>query len=133
MPKSHREYFKWNPSRIIRWARTTGKFTAEVVESIMASLRHPEQGYRSCMGIMRLGKRYSNERLEAACGRALSIGALSYRSFTPYWKRVWTSIRRPIQRPTRPSTTKTSVDAVRNYKSLAQVERAFRSLKGVDT
>lgn len=80
MPKSHREYLKWNPSRIIRWARTTGKHTAEVVESIMASRRHPEQGYRSRMGIMRLGKRYSPERLEAACGRALSIGALSYRS-----------------------------------------------------
>jgi transposase len=80
MPKSHREFLKWNPSRIIHWAKTAGKFTAEVVESIMASRKHPEQGYRSCMGIMRLGKRYSNERLEAACNRALAIRTLSYKS-----------------------------------------------------
>jgi transposase len=80
MPKSHQKYLQWTPSRIIRWAATVGESTAKVVEAIINSRRHPEQGYRSCMGIMRLGKQYSNERLEAACRRALAIRAYSYKS-----------------------------------------------------
>jgi transposase len=80
MPKSHQKYLQWTPSRIIRWAATVGESTAKVVETIMNSRRHPEQGYRSCMGIMRLGKQYSNERLEAACGRALVLGTYGYKS-----------------------------------------------------
>lgn len=80
MPKSHQEYLKWSPSRIIRWAGNTGESTAIVVEAILKSRRHPEQGYRSCMGIMRLGKQFSDKRLEAACRRAVAVGALSYKS-----------------------------------------------------
>jgi transposase len=80
MPKSHQKYLQWTPSRIIRWAATVGESTAKVVETIMNSRRHPEQGYRSCMGIMRLGKQYGNDRLEAACSRALAIRAYSYKS-----------------------------------------------------
>ena len=80
MPESHRRYLEWNPSRIIRWAGTVGDSTAMVVESIMNGRRHPEQGYRSCMGIMRLKKQYSDERLEAACRRAIVIGGISYKS-----------------------------------------------------
>ena len=51
-----------------------------LVNAILASRRHLEQGYRSCLGIMRLGERYGDDRLEAACHRALAIKALSYRS-----------------------------------------------------
>lgn len=80
MPKSHQKYLEWTPSRIIRWAGTAGESTARVVQTIMNTRKHPEQGYRSCMGIMRLGKQYSNDRLEAACLRALVIGGLSYKS-----------------------------------------------------
>lgn len=80
MPKSHQEYLKWSPSRIIRWAGKTGESTAQVVETILKTRKHPEQGYRSCMGIMRLGKQFSDKRLEAACRRAIAIGALSYKS-----------------------------------------------------
>ena len=79
-PKSHREYLDWTPSRIIRWAEKTGTATAKLVETIMATRPHPEQGFRSCMGIMSLGKKYSNERLEAACNRALLINGYSYKS-----------------------------------------------------
>jgi transposase len=53
--------------------------TAKLVEAILAERPHPEQGYRSCLGILRLGKRYGQERLEAACARAFSVGARSYR------------------------------------------------------
>ena len=80
MPPSHRKHLEWTPSRIIKWAGRTGPSTARVTESIMASRRHPEQGYRSCLGIMRLGRKYGDDRLEAASERALVIGSPSYKS-----------------------------------------------------
>ncbi len=80
MPRSHRKYLEWTPSRIIRWAGQIGPNTQNLVAAIMEHRRHPEQGFRSCLGIMRLAKRYSPERLEAACARALTIKAYSYKS-----------------------------------------------------
>jgi transposase len=79
-PKSHQKYLEWTPSRIIRWAEQTGPYTAEMVRRILDSRPHPEQGYRACLGLLRLGERYSASRLEAACTRALHAGAVSYRS-----------------------------------------------------
>lgn len=79
MPKAHQKHLEWSPSRIATWASTIGPSTAALVEAILASRPHPEQGYRSCLGILRLAKRYSPERLEAACGRAMSASAKSYR------------------------------------------------------
>jgi len=80
MPESHRRHLEWTPSRIVSWARQTGPATGELAEGILQSRPHPEQGYRSCLGIMRLGRRYGSERLEAACKRALTVRAFSYRS-----------------------------------------------------
>jgi transposase len=80
MPHSHQQYLEWTPSRIIHWAGTVGKSTAQVVETIMNSRQHPEQGYRSCLGILRLAKHYSPDRLEAACQRAVAIKGCSYKS-----------------------------------------------------
>jgi len=80
MPKSHREYLEWNPSRMISWAETIGASTAKLIETILTIRKHPEQGYRSCMGILRLAKKYSEIRLEAACKRALAIRGYSYKS-----------------------------------------------------
>ncbi len=80
MPESHRRHLEWTPSRIVSWARQTGPATGEFAEGILKSRPHPEQGYRSCLGIMRLGRRYGSERLEAACKRALTVRAFSYRS-----------------------------------------------------
>jgi len=79
-PKAHKEYLEWTPSRMIRWAEKTGPHTATVVTRIFENKPHPEQGYRPCLGILRLGDRYSAERLEAACHRALMIQGVSYRS-----------------------------------------------------
>lgn len=87
MPKAHREYGQWTPQRLIGWARQTGPHTAGLIEQILASRPHPQQGYRSCLGILRLGKSYGGERLEAACRRALAIGALSYKSVESILKR----------------------------------------------
>jgi transposase len=86
MPKSHQQYLEWSPERLVKWAGKTGGSTAVVVESIMASRVHPQQGFRSCLGIMRLGKQYGAERLEAACNRALATGAMSYKSIASILK-----------------------------------------------
>jgi len=80
MPTAHRHYAAWTPQRLIHWAAHSGPAVAQVVEVILASRPHPQQGFRSCLGIMRLGKRYGDERLEAACQRALTLGACSYKS-----------------------------------------------------
>ena len=80
MPKAHQKYLEWTPSRIMDWASKNGPNTGELTSCIMESRKHPEQGFRSCLGIMRLVKRYSAERVEAACGRALFLKAYSYKS-----------------------------------------------------
>jgi transposase len=80
MPRAHQAYLEWTPVRLVEWAQKTGPATAEVVEAILRSRPHPQQGYRSCLGLLRLGERYSPSRLEAACQRALVIGGPSYQS-----------------------------------------------------
>jgi transposase len=80
MPDSHRRHAEWTPSRIIAWAQRTGPATAGLAEAILSARPHPEQGYRSCLGIIRLADRYGTERVEAACARTLAARALSYRS-----------------------------------------------------
>jgi transposase len=80
MPASHRAHLEWTPSRLINWGEQAGPSTGRLVDEILASKPHPEQGYRSALGVMRLSRRYGNERLEAACTRALAIASPSYRS-----------------------------------------------------
>lgn len=78
MPASHRAHAQWTPSRLIRWAAKTGPATGRLVAEILKSRPHPEQGYRASLGIMRLGKRYGDDRLEAACERAEHLRSYSY-------------------------------------------------------
>ncbi|MGC2174561.1 MAG: IS21 family transposase [Acidimicrobiales bacterium] len=80
MPDSHRRYLEWTPGRIVAWAEKNGPSTAAFVEALMASRPHPEQGFRSALGVMRLAKKYSPERLEAACERGLALRSFSYKS-----------------------------------------------------
>jgi transposase len=80
MPRPHREYAEWTPRRLVQWARKIGPATAELIAQILAGRRHPQQGFRSCLGIIRLGQAHGAERLEAACARALHIRAFSYKS-----------------------------------------------------
>jgi len=80
MPRSHRAHAEWTPSRLIRWAGKTGPATGRLVAEILRSRPHPEQGYRACLGIMRLGRRYGPERLEAASRRAEHLRSASYRT-----------------------------------------------------
>jgi transposase len=80
MPKSHQKHLQWSPSRMIQWGASIGPQTAQFMEQLLQSKAHPEQGYRSCLGIIRLGKHYSNARLESACQRANFIGSPRYGS-----------------------------------------------------
>ena len=79
-PTHHRQYLEWSPSRILNWAGETGPSTRELAEKILLSRKYPEQAYRSCLGLLRLGTRFGAARLEAACRRALSVGAHSYKN-----------------------------------------------------
>jgi transposase len=79
MPKAHRAHLEWSPSRLLRWGATIGAATEALVQQILESRPHPEQGYRSCLGLLRLAKHYGPERLNAACDRARAAGARSYR------------------------------------------------------
>jgi transposase len=79
-PRSHQKYLQWTPSRLIQWAGSIGHECAQVVEKIIANRPHPEQGYRACLGIIRLGKHYGKEPLKAACERAIALDTCNYRS-----------------------------------------------------
>lgn len=80
MPESHRAHAEWTPERIIAWVGQAGQATAEVAQRIIAARPHPQQGFRACMGIKRLGESYGTDRLEAACQRALALQSASYKS-----------------------------------------------------
>ena len=80
MPESHRQAGEWTPERLKRWAAKTGPATEKLIQVVLASRQHPQQAYRSCLGILRLGKAYGDERLEAACRRALILGSCRYKS-----------------------------------------------------
>jgi transposase len=79
MPKAHQHHLEWTPSRLTQWAATIGPQTTTLVAAILADRPHPEQGYRSCLGLLRLSRRHGAARLEAACARGLAVGARSYR------------------------------------------------------
>ncbi len=80
MPPSHRAHLEWTPSRLVDWARSVSPHAAALAEKMLASRPHPEHSYRACLGLMNLAKHYGNERLGAACQRALASGAISYTS-----------------------------------------------------
>jgi transposase len=80
MPSHHSKYADWTPERLRRQASRIGPNAGTLVEVIMRERRHPEQGFRACLGIVRLAKTHGPERLDAACERALEINARSYAS-----------------------------------------------------
>jgi transposase len=86
MPSSHRRYAEWTPARIAREAEQIGPASAGLCAAIMRAKPHPEQGFRACLGILRLAKSYGGERLEAACRRGLDIGATTYGSIASILK-----------------------------------------------
>jgi transposase len=87
MPSSHRAHAQWTPSRILSWASQLGPATHAFCAAILADRPHPEQGFRSCLGILRLAKEYGDARVENACARCFVVGARSYRSVESVLKR----------------------------------------------
>jgi transposase len=97
MPSAHRRYADWTIERIRADAAVIGPSTAKLTALILESRPHPEQGYRACIGILRLARHYGADRLEAACDRGLDIGARSYGSIQSILKHGLD--RRPPPRP----------------------------------
>ena len=79
MPAAHRAHLEWTPQRLIDWAQRVGMACGELVTRLLQTFKHPEHGYRSCLGLLSLSRRYGNARLEAACERALALGTFRYR------------------------------------------------------
>lgn len=80
MPRAHRAHLEWTPGRFLTWAAQVGPATRDLVRHLLTERAHPEMGYRSCLGLLSLAKRYGVERLEAACQRALLLGSPARRS-----------------------------------------------------
>jgi transposase len=99
MPSAHRRYAAWTPERITASAEQIGPATAGLFAAIMRAKPHPEQGFRACLGILRLAASYGPERLEAACQRGIDIGAASYGSIASILKNGLDKAYRPAAGP----------------------------------
>ncbi len=75
MPKAHQKHLSWTPGRFLNWALEIGPATRDLVQHLLQNKPHPEQGFRSCIGLLRLAKQYSAVKLELACARALALGS----------------------------------------------------------
>ena len=80
MPSAHRRYAEWTPDRFHRWARSIGPNTEALITAILANRPHPEQGFRTCLGVLRLYRGIAPARAEAVSARALEINAMTYKS-----------------------------------------------------
>jgi len=80
MPHAHRAHAEWTPSRLIAWAEQTGPATGRLVAGMLERRPHPEQGYRACLGLMRLGREHGTDRLEVACARAERLRSYRFRT-----------------------------------------------------
>jgi len=79
MPPQHRFYAQWSPERFTKWAQSIGDDVAEMIRIVLKKRKHPEQAFKTCMGILNLVKQYEPDRLNKACGRALEFGFYSYK------------------------------------------------------
>ena len=117
MPKAHQKYLEWTPIRLVQWARKTGPSTAKLVEGILKGKPHPQQGFRACLGVMRLGKSYGADRLEAACLRSLALESYSYRSVKSILKQGLD--RQPLERgESEPIPEHTNVRGAKYYQGV---------------
>ena len=96
MPSAHRRYAEWTPDRMVSEAAKLGPATVALLEAIMKAKPHPEQGFRSCLGIISLVKSYGPARVEAACRRGNNIGATTYGSIASNLKPASTELMRSM-------------------------------------
>ena len=123
MPSAHRAHAEWTPSRLIRWAETVGPATGELVARILQSRPHPEQGYRACLGIMRLGRQHGNARLDAASARAMALGSCRFHTV----KNILATgqDRLPLEPPaeTAPTPTHANIRGANYYATTTEEDR----------
>lgn len=117
MPSAHRKHMKWTPGRLLHWGQSIGVGTRAVVQWQLENRPHPEQGYRACLGLLNLSKTYGEERLEAACRRALAIGS-------PTRKRILAILKAGLDR--HPELFPAADTAA------ATASRTHRNLRGAD-
>ena len=80
MPVRHQKALEWSPERFVRWAEDLGPATTRVIQAVLAGRSHPEQAYRTCLGILNLASRFDKASLETVCQEALAVPLLlSYR------------------------------------------------------
>ena len=120
MPRNHKDYAQWTPERLVHWAEKTGPQTAHVVETILRARPHPQQGFRACLGLMRLGKEYGSERLEAACTRALATKTVTFRSIESILKRKLDQRPVPQKPPENPPVEHDNIRGPEYYRQTAQ-------------
>lgn len=89
MPIAHQKQQQWTPQRFERWASKFGTSTEQFVMQLMQAKKHPEQSYRACMGLLSLGKKFSDQRLEAACHRALTTGVTRVKQVKIILEKAW--------------------------------------------
>jgi transposase len=115
MPRAHRAHAEWTPSRLIAWAEQTGPATGRLVAGILERRPHPEQGYRACLGLMRLGRVHGAERLEAACGRAERLRSYRFRTVEHILRHHQDRLPLDDAEPTRPALTHENLRGAEYY------------------
>jgi len=118
MPEAHRWRGEWDPVRLVKWGQKHGEHIAKLFEVIMGEKTHPQQGFRACLGIMRLSGKVGDERLDAACRRALEIGGRSFRCVRTILEQGQESAPPPTEQ-TSLSFTHENVRGADYYRSLA--------------
>jgi transposase len=117
MPRAHRAHAEWTPSRLIAWANQTGPATGRLVAGMLERRPHPEQGYRACLGLMRLGREHGADRLEAACQRAEHLRSYRYRTVEHILKHQ--QDRLPLDEPpARPALTHENLRGATYYEEV---------------
>ena len=115
MPRAHRAHAEWTPSRLIAWAEQTGPATGRLVAGILERRPHPEQGYRACLGLMRLGRVHGAARLEAACGRAERLRSYRFRTVEHILLNHQDRLPLDDTEPTRPALTHENLRGAEYY------------------
>ena len=108
MPPAHQSYAQWTPERLKKWALNTGPYTQRLIEELIALHKIPEQSFRSCLGILRLGERYGAKRLENAAQRGLRLGAIRY-------KNIESILKSGLDNQPLPCSDKAKADTSRPY------------------
>ena len=118
MPRAHRAHAEWTPSRLIGWADQTGPATGRLVAGILERRPHPEQGYRACLGLMRLGRVHGLDRLDAACRRAERLRSYSYRTVEHILKHQQDRLPLDEPSPARPALLHENVRGAAYYEEV---------------